>query len=428
MTSPTGFRQRSRARIGFRFGGAALVLALSSILGACSDTQGPVPFTAVPTTLQVLEGHLVQAPAGTVLPEGPTVRVLDQNGDPMFEEWVTFEVIDGGGSTPVSSRRTDRNGQARVPWILGREVGTDQTLRATSRLLSTQIEATTVAAVPGQTYYGRNQYTEYLPGDLPLVLSAAHGGYLTPDEIPDRTYGTMVQDRNTQELARQVRDAIKDQTGHYPHIIISRLHRTKLDPNREIAEAAQGDPEAERAWHEFQTYIDEAERIVEETYGEGFYIDLHGHGHDIQRLELGYLLSSDDLANTDETLSEASFVNKSSVKAVAQKPGVTLPTIIRGPNSLGSLMEAAGIPSVPSQNQPDPGSNPFFSGGYNTAMHGSRDGGSVSGVQIECNYTGVRDTEENRDAFAEALGNAMAAFFQEFLNIPLAPLPGSGRE
>jgi hypothetical protein len=315
----------------------------------------------------------------------------------------------------------------RVPWILGREVGTVQSLRATSGLLSVEIEATTVAAVPGQSYYGRNQYTEYLPGELPLVLSAAHGGYLRPDEIPDRSYGTTVQDRNTQELARQIRQTIKDQTGYYPHIIISRLHRIKLDPNREIVEAAQGDPEGERAWYEFQTFIEEAERIVEEAFGEGFYIDLHGHGHEIQRLELGYLLSSADLSNSNEALSETPFVNKSSVKVLAQKPGVTLADLIRGPNSLGTLMETAGIPSVPSQNQPNPGGHPFFSGGYNTAMHGSRDEGTVSGVQIECNYTGVRDTEQNRADFAVALGNALAVYFPEYLGMPLAPLSAPAR-
>jgi hypothetical protein len=48
----------------------------------------------------------------------------------------------------------------------------------------------------------------------------------------------------------------------------------------------------------------------------------------------------------------------------------------------------------------------------------------VSGVQIECNYTGVRDTEENRAAFAVALGNAMAIYFPEFFGMPFATLSG----
>jgi hypothetical protein len=272
-------------------------------------------------------------------------------------------------------------------------------------------QAQAVGGIPGESYLGRNGYTEYLPGDLPLVLSAPHGGDLTPNEIPDRSWGTIVRDRNTLDLALRIRDALKARTGFYPFIILSRLHRTKLDPNREIVEAAQEDPEAERAWWEFQTFIDEAKEIIEESFGDGFYIDLHGHAHPIPRLELGYMLSSSDLANPDEILSGASYINKSSVRALGQKPGVVFSDLIRGPFSLGALLEDEGVPAVPSQNQPNPGGNPFFSGGYNTGRHGSRDGSGVSGVQIECNYPGVRDTAANRQAFAEALAEALSAFF-----------------
>ncbi|NNM05051.1 MAG: hypothetical protein HKO65_08095 [Gemmatimonadetes bacterium] len=228
-----------------------------------------------------------------------------------------------------------------------------------------------------------------------------------------------MQDRNTLDLALKIRDAVKARTGQYPFIILSRLHRTKLDPNREIVEAAQGDPEAERAWWEFQTFIDEAEALVTEEYGEGLYIDLHGHGHPIDRLELGYMLSASDLANTDQGLSGATYVNKSSFRALAQKPGVAFSDLIRGPSSLGSLFEAQGVPAVPSQNQPNPGNDPFFSGGYNTGRHGSRDGGTVSGVQIECNYPGIRDTAANRQAFAEALAEVLEAFFPVYFDMEL---------
>jgi hypothetical protein len=359
------------------------------------------------------------------------VEVLDQFGDAMVGVSVSFQILEGGGNTPVSSRQTDSQGRARTPWILGRGVGSSQRFKASVGALSVEFQAVAIEAVPGQSYFGRNGYTEYLPGELPLVLSAPHGGDQKPTEIPDRTYGVTGADRATRELALQIRETIKAQTGFYPHIILTHLHRSKLDPNREIVEAAQGDPESERAWWEFQTFIDEAGQLVEETFGEALYIDLHGHGHDIQRLELGYLLSSSDLANTNEVLSGPSFINKSSFRALGQGAGVNFADLIRGPLSLGSLLEIEGIPTVPSQNQPNPGSNPFFSGGYNTAQHGSRDGGSVSGVQIECNYTGVRDTASNRKALAEALGRALATFFPAVFGrdfAPVSPLssPSSG--
>jgi hypothetical protein len=399
-----------------------LVLLSVALLWGCGDASGPTGTDPerTPTTLTAVEGMASQAPAGTVLPDGPTVEVLDQDGNPMSGVSVSFQVVEGGGIAAVSSRNTNALGRARIPWILGREPGVPQRLRASVGGLSVVFEALAIAGVPGESYLGRNGYTEYLPGDMPLVVSAPHGGELRPAEIPDRTWGTTVQDRNTLDLALRIRSAVRARTGFYPFVILSRLHRIKLDPNREIVEAAQEDSEAERAWWEFQTYIVEAEAMVEETFGDGLYIDLHGHGHDIQRLELGYMLSSSDLNNTDQALSTLTYVNKSSFKALGQKAGVVFADLIRGPSSLGTLFEAQGFPAVPSQSQPNPGGQPFFSGGYNTGRHGSRDGGSVSGVQIECNYTGVRDTDLNRQAFAEGLAEVLSAFFPVYFERDLS--------
>ena len=44
-----------------------------------------------------------------------------------------------------------------------------------------------VTYVAGQSYFGRNSYVEYIAGNSPVILSAPHGGLLTPSSIPDRT-------------------------------------------------------------------------------------------------------------------------------------------------------------------------------------------------------------------------------------------------
>src|SRR4051794_11480332 len=164
--------------------------------------------------------------------------------------------------------------------------------RASVALCLTLFFATMVAQgaddyQPGQSYFGRNRYIEYLAGDLPVILSAPHGGRERPEELPDREQGTYAFDTNTQELARAVADELHARTGHWPHVILCRLHRRKVDCNREIVEAAAGDPLAEQAWREFQGFIDAARATVVGQHGRGLYIDLHGHGHPQQRLELG---------------------------------------------------------------------------------------------------------------------------------------------
>ena len=104
---------------------------------------------------------------------------------------------------------------------------------------------------PDSVYYGREKYVEYYAGDLPIILSAPHGGRLTPDEIPDRTYGTTVTDDNTYELTKTVMETMVARFGGRPHVILCRLKRTKLDANRDSVEAAQDDKYALRAWQEY---------------------------------------------------------------------------------------------------------------------------------------------------------------------------------
>ena len=276
--------------------------------------------------------------------------------------------------------------------------------------------------LPGEIYFGTQQYIEYQAGDLPIIIVAPHGGDLTPASVLDRTSGVTTRDRNTQEVARVFGETLFDRTGHRPHIVINRLHRLKLDANREIGEAAQGNASAETAWREFHEFIDAAKVAVVDGFGRGLYIDLHGHGHDNQRLELGYLLSAADLERSDALLDDASLVNKSSIRALVGQSSAGFVVLLRGATSMGGLLEPLGFPTVPSPTQPDPGGEPYFTGGYNTQRHGSRDGGVISSIQIEMNFIGVRDTEGSRTAFAGALAQALEVYmpthFQVDLDLP----------
>ena len=55
-----------------------------------------------------------------------------------------------------------------------------------------------------QIQFGTNDYVEYHPGSLPIIISVPHDGSLTPDNIPDRTClnPTSVTDYNTYKLAK----------------------------------------------------------------------------------------------------------------------------------------------------------------------------------------------------------------------------------
>jgi autotransporter-associated beta strand protein len=289
--------------------------------------------------------------------------------------------------------------------------------------------------VPGSVYYGRSNYIQYAAGDLPFILSAPHGGTLNPAEIPDRTncstcsgwdFSTAT-DTATDDVAARVRTALASLTGHLPHTIICRLDRSKIDCNRAVGEGAQGNAAAVIAWTEFQNFINVSSNAVITNFGRGFYIDQHGQGHPEQRLELGYLLDKYDLTNSDTRLDTiSSFKNSSSIRTLANSVAAsnTFSKLLRGSNSFGEWMVAEGYPATPSFSIPAPFTNPssstaFFNGGYNTSVHGSDNGGPLNALQIEANYTGVRDSSANRAAYAQSLARVLERYFGAYYGINL---------
>lgn len=283
--------------------------------------------------------------------------------------------------------------------------------------------AAQVAYTPGESYFSPNGYIEYIAGDMPLVISAPHGGALQPAAIPDRDCAGCVytNDAFTEELSRSVFSAIHGLTGCYPHLIINHLHRKKLDANRAVAEAADGNPAAAQAWSHFHQFIGAARSRVSADFGKGLYIDLHGHGHAIQRLELGYLLYEDELQLGDAALNTATYIDYSSLRYLAgDNPGNhTHAELLRGTVSLGHLLGESGYPAVPSPANPFPlPGEPYFEGGYNTARYSSYQGGTVDGIQVECNQS-VRFDPALREIFAEDL----AAGLVDFLALHYLPDP-----
>jgi hypothetical protein len=261
-----------------------------------------------------------------------------------------------------------------------------------------------------------SDYIKVLTGNMPLVISIPHGGSLLPEEIPERPCTNCAKNKDvfTIEIGIAIRNAIFRKTGYYPYLIINNLHRTRLDPNRNVTEAADGNRYGEIAWSEFQNSIDSATLQVKKKFGKGLYIDLHGHRHDIKRTELGYLLSSEELQLEDELLNNESFEEYSSIRNLIRtnKDSLSYVELIRGKLSLGNLFEEKGYPTVPSPKNPFPKTgDPYFSGGYNTTRHGSSLGGTIDGIQIELDMD-LRSDESRREKFAEDCTDILIEFLR----------------
>ena len=275
--------------------------------------------------------------------------------------------------------------------------------------------------VVGKSYLEPRSYIEYIAGDAPLVIIAPHGGAMLPTELPDRACSVCVitNDSNTQDLAVAVVDSFYARTGARPHLVLNRLHRRKFDGNRERAEATGGNSALDATWAWMQAAIDTATHRVSTASrssevgnlaGRGLVIDLHGHGHSINRLELGYLLSAQTLRLSDASLDASSELSHSSIARLVSdaKSGQRGVALLRGANSLGALLSAAGYASIPSPSVPAPQvGEEYFDGGFNTQRNGSSSGGLLDAIQIESQFTGVRDSAINRARFAGALSAAL---------------------
>ncbi|NBS14962.1 MAG: hypothetical protein EBT57_09210, partial [Verrucomicrobia bacterium] len=221
--------------------------------------------------------------------------------------------------------------------------------------------------------------------------------------------------------------------GRYPHVVICRVDRAKVDCNRDIDEGAQNNTNTQTLWREFHAYLGKAREQVSNNYGRGLYIDLHGHGHTIQRCELGYNLSDSTLFKSSLTSSDD---DNSTVLALSVRSRQNFNDLIRGSLSLGWLLEKRGYPCVPSLANPNPGTNStgatntYFNGGYNVETYGtgSTNGGTIDAIQIECNYTNVRAKSSTstydedvavRALFASNLVASLDEYFKYHLEMTL---------
>lgn len=271
---------------------------------------------------------------------------------------------------------------------------------------------------------------EYIAGDKDskLIITAPHGGKTKPSYVRSRTagysYGNLptdpynndksfseTEDLNTKDFAETIATAMKAKTGLHPHLIVNYLHRSKLDANRRIEAAAQGDKNAENAWKAFQKYIDDAKQAVNTNHSSGLLIDIHGNGHTPQRTEVGYLIDKDAFKSNLE-----SQVNNTSIKSMVNA-STTLTALIFGEYALGTLLnDKLDVIVTPSKLHTDPSTftdGLYFEGGYITARHGSKQGGKIAAIQLEFNAN-LRSSDTTRPTYAGLVADALKAYMDKY--------------
>jgi len=262
--------------------------------------------------------------------------------------------------------------------------------------------------------FATNKHIRYLKGDIPLILTAPHGGSQTPQNIKNRENGVFDMDDYTLELTIDIIEEFQNSTNKTPYAVVADISRTKVDLNRKESEAYE-DLGTKSIYDEFHQKIDQAEKQIEEEFQKGLYIDIHGQSHPKGYLEFGYLLFNDTLALHESFLKE--YQDKSSIRTLSKFSPESFIDQLRGPHSMGSLMCTLGYDSIPSIKLPYATDGNYFEGAYDTIRYGSLKGGNISGIQIEFPYKNIRDSDKNRKKCAKAFVESLVKFMDIHLGV-----------
>lgn len=212
------------------------------------------------------------------------------------------------------------------------------------------------------TPVGASHFVSMTRGQLPLVLSAPHGGTEAPDCIPDLRGGPYVSDKYTMDLVKELVPLIgREMGGREPFAVYNKLHRSKMDANRDLHEGTDGGLYATSVhdlYHDtLQQCVDEAKLFADEITNQVLLIDIHGYAP----------LKAWNTSTWDSSwIMVGHLVSRKKLRSVKR---LTNEDWVRGPASIGSLFQSEGLMAEPSTQRPVPNAGKYFSGGYITERY-----------------------------------------------------------
>ncbi len=244
-------------------------------------------------------------------------------------------------------------------------------------------------------------------GELPIILSAPHGGTLDiPGVTPRKGEGLKKggagffagRDGGVEELAHATSDAIFAKCGKRPYLVAARFHRKYLDVNRP-AEIGSEDPKAKAV---YDAYHDALRRFCSEVrgkFGGGLLIDIHGQG-------------------TSRTTVYRGTKDGATVSVLREKHGAEY---VDGPRSLLGLLKARGWKVYPDDGGKEKSG---FTGGTIVRSTGTKETG-IDAIQLEfgADYRSKAGREKTAKVLADALLEFTRVYSQPTAEHTLNPVP-----
>ncbi|TGM97823.1 hypothetical protein EHR10_13035 [Leptospira yasudae] len=278
------------------------------------------------------------------------------------------------------------------------------------------------------TVKAANDWSEIQVGELPIIITAPHGGSLLPADMKTRTTGTLGNDSNTADLALKIRNELQKLLGKRPHLILNHLDRSKIDMNRSTDQAVdnENDPDFQtnlRAYADFHRFINLTRNHIAGKFTRGILVDIHGHAQDENIVQIGLDLTEAELESNENNWATNNLHRSSSLRALVENGNMTLKEAILGNDAVGTLLEEKGFPSFPNRqlrNFATTATNHYFTGGYNTATYGSGSNGRIDSFQMETPGPNLRNAENTRADFAKKFAESFVQFLRR-ANYPGIP-------
>ncbi|MGL4419962.1 MAG: hypothetical protein ACRCZF_04795 [Gemmataceae bacterium] len=244
------------------------------------------------------------------------------------------------------------------------------------------------------------QFVTVQLGELPIIISAPHGGrgtvpgVATRDGAEGATKFVTATDINTDMVAEQTAAELAKLLGKKPHLVIARFERKFADVNRPVKDSFESPPMAP-IYDRYHSALGAARATVQREFGRGILIDIHGH-------------------SVDRNLTYRGTNNGKSVTHLLDRFGRAALT---GPKSILGQLDAKGYKSFPALDSMDQ-EYARLNGGHIVQTYGSnpRVGGSVDAIQLELG--GATRTRTTLPKFSKDLAAAIAAFAEEYLPPP----------
>lgn len=234
------------------------------------------------------------------------------------------------------------------------------------------------------------------PGELPVILTAPHGGV---EDVPDCAARTPAgrrfvnrPDQRTDLLARGIANELKQLTGKPPYLVIARFHRKFIDANRRSDEA-YGTPGCAAVYDAYHAAIRGYISEIRTKFPRAMLFDIHGQAAHPDSI----------LRGTHHGTAVARLLARAGAPAV------------NGPDSVFGRFAAMGYHIVPLNNTAptDRVEAKGYTGGHTVALYGSNRGDGIDAMQLEFGFS-LRAPDVVAGT-ARDTAQAIAAFYERFL-------------